>query len=117
MVQSREGLFYEPWQGRTQLRWVDTLDICSPNLSWLFRLGVYLYRRIATPSFILVWVMRGLGGLLDCLDAQHHVVCPVYVPPRRGDCLCFFCALFSPLNVEGVYNEPSPYCNCNSFDI
>ena len=34
--------------------------------------------------------MRGLGGLLDCLDAQHHVVCPVCVPPGRGDCLCVF---------------------------
>ena len=45
-------------------------------------------------------VMRGLGGLLDCLDAQHHVVCPVCVPPGRGDCLCVF-ALCFPLNVEG----------------
>ena len=51
--------------------------------------------------------MRGLGGLLDCLDAQHHVVCPVCVPRGRGDCLCVFCALSSLLNVEGVYNELS----------
>ena len=51
----RAGLFYAPWQGRTQLRWVDTLGICSPNLSWVFHLGVYPYRRIATPSYILVW--------------------------------------------------------------
>ena len=26
-----------------------------------------------------------------------------------------FCALFSPLNVEGVYNEHSLCCNCNSL--
>ena len=39
------------------------------------------------------------GGLLDCLDAQHHVVCPVYVPPGRGDCFCVFCALFRLPNV------------------
>ena len=26
-----------------------------------------------------------------------------------------FCALFSPLNVEEVYNEPSLCCNCNSL--
>ena len=41
-------------------------------------------------------LMRGLGGLLDCLDAQHHVVCPVYVPPERGDCLCVFELCFPP---------------------
>ena len=35
----------------------------------------------------LQFVMRGLGGLLDCLGAQHHVVCPVCVPPGRGDSL------------------------------
>ena len=41
-------------------------------------------------------MMRGLGGLLDCLDAQHHVVCPVCVPPGRGDCLCVFALCFPP---------------------
>ena len=41
-------------------------------------------------------LMRGLGGLLDCLDAQHHVVCPVCVPPGRGDCLCVFGLCFPP---------------------
>ena len=39
-------------------------------------------------------LMRGLGGFLDCLDAQHHVVCPVCVPPGRGDCLCVFVPCF-----------------------
>ena len=39
-------------------------------------------------------MMRGLGGLLDCLDAQHHVVCPVCVPPGREDCLCVFAPCF-----------------------
>ena len=43
-----------------------------------------------------VKVMRGLGGLLDCLDAPHHVVCPVCVPPGRGDCLCVFVLCFPP---------------------
>ena len=61
--------------------------------------------------------MRGLGGLSDCLDAQHHVVYPVCVPPGRGDCLCVFVLCFPPSNVEGVYNEPSLCCNCNSFDV
>ena len=28
---------------------------CSPNLSWVFRSGVYPCRRIATPSCILLW--------------------------------------------------------------
>ena len=40
MVQSRAGLLYEPWQGRTQLRWVNTPGICSPSLSLVFRSGV-----------------------------------------------------------------------------
>ena len=48
--------------------------------------------------------MRGLGGLLDCLDAQHHVVCPVCVPPGRGDCLCVFALCFPP-QCRGVYND------------
>ena len=39
-------------------------------------------------------LMRGLGGLLDCLDALHHVVCPVCVPPGRGDYLCVFLLCF-----------------------
>ena len=41
-------------------------------------------------------VMRGLGGLLDCLDAQHYVVCPVCVPPGCGDCLYVFVLCFPP---------------------
>ena len=61
--------------------------------------------------------MRGLGGLLACLDAQHHVVCPVCVPPGRGGLFMCFCALFSLLNVEGVYNEQSLCFNCNSFYV
>ena len=40
--------------------------------------------------------MRGFGGLLDCLDAQHHVVCLVCMPPGRGDCLCVFALCFPP---------------------
>ena len=40
------------------------------------------------------------GGLLDCFDAQHHIVCTVCVPPRRGDYFVCFCVLFCLLNVE-----------------
>ena len=40
------------------------------------------------------------GGLLDCLDDHFHVVCPVCVPPGRGDCFVCFCVLFCLLNVE-----------------
>ena len=40
--------------------------------------------------------MRGLGGLLDCLAAQNHVVCPVCVPPGRGDCSCVLRLVFPP---------------------
>ena len=40
------------------------------------------------------------GGLLDCLDDHFHVVCPVCVPPGRGDCFVYFCVLFRLLNVE-----------------
>ena len=47
-------------------------------------------------------LMRGLGGLLDCLDAQHHVVCPVCVPPGRGDCLCVFASVFPPQCRGGI---------------
>ena len=35
------------------------------------------------------------GGLLDSLDAQHHVVCPVCMPPGRGDSLCVFAPCFA----------------------
>ena len=55
MVRSVAGLFYSPWQGRTQLQWVETPGLCSPSLSDVFRLGVSPYRRIATTSCILVW--------------------------------------------------------------
>ena len=47
-------------------------------------------------------VMRGLGGLLDRLDAQQHVVCPVCVPPGRGDCLCVFALCFPPQCRGGI---------------
>ena len=39
------------------------------------------------------------GGLLDCLDDQYHFVCPVCVPPGRGDYFVCFCALFRLPNV------------------
>ena len=38
-------------------------------------------------------------GLLDCLDDQYHFVCPVCVPPGRGDYFVCFCALFRLPNV------------------
>ena len=57
------------------------------------------------PGFIFVWVGYVLGddhsliggsddawsgGLLDCLNNHFHVVCPMHVPPRRGDSfVCF----------------------------
>ena len=55
------------------------------------------------------WWIVGLFGCpasccLSCLRA----------PWTWGLFMCF-CALFSPLNVEGVYNEPSPCCNRNSL--
>ena len=40
MVRSAVGLFYSPWQGRTQLHWVDTPGLRSPSLSDVFGLGV-----------------------------------------------------------------------------
>ena len=55
MVQSVAGLFSSPWQQRTQLQWVDTPGIWSPNLSDVFHLAVSPYKRIATTSYILVW--------------------------------------------------------------
>ena len=39
---------------------------CSPNLSWIFRSGVYPYRRIATPSCILC-----MGMLSDTSHKLH----------------------------------------------
>ena len=39
------------------------------------------------------------GELLDCLDAQHHVVYLVCVPPGRGDCFVYFSALFCLLTL------------------
>ena len=48
------------------------------------------------------YLMRGLGGLLDYLDAQHHVVCPVCVSPGRGDCLCVFVLCFPPQCRGGI---------------
>ena len=38
--------------------------------------------------------------------------CPLDV----GIVYVFLCSVF-PLNVEGVYNELSLCCNCNSFDV
>ena len=80
--------------------------------------------------FISVWVGYVLGddhslmggsddawtwwivGLFGC-PASCCMSC-VRAPWTWGLFMCF-CALFSPLNVEGVYNEPSPCCNCNSL--
>ena len=46
--------------------------------------------------------MRGLGGLLDCLDAQHHVVCPVCVPLDVGIVYVFLCSVFPPQCRGGI---------------
>ena len=51
-------------------------------------------------------------GLFGC-PASCCVSC-VCAPWTWGLFMCF-CALFSPLNVEGVYNELSLYLNCNSL--
>ena len=39
------------------------------------------------------------GGLLECLDDQYHFVCPVCMPPGRGDYFVCFCVLFRLPNV------------------
>ena len=49
-------------------------------------------------------------GLFGC-PASCCMSC-VRAPWTWGLFMCF-CALFSPLNVEGVYNEHSHCCNCN----
>ena len=51
-------------------------------------------------------------GLFGC-PASCCMSC-VRAPWTWGLFMCF-CALFSPLNVEGVYNEHSLCCNCNSL--
>ena len=66
MVQSRAGLFYEPWQGRTQLRWVDTPGICSPNLSWLFCSGV-----LSLQEDCHTFLYPSVGMLLDTSHELH----------------------------------------------
>ena len=51
-------------------------------------------------------------GLFGC-PASCCMSC-VRAPWTWGLFMCF-CALFSLLNVEEVYNEQSPCCNCNSL--
>ena len=41
-------------------------------------------------------VMHGLGGLLDSLDAQHHVEMSCVCAPGLGDYFCVFLCLVSP---------------------
>ena len=53
-------------------------------------------------------------GLFGC-PASCCMSC-VRAPWTWGLFVCF-CALFSPLNVEGVYNELSLCLNCNSFGV
>ena len=53
-------------------------------------------------------------GLFGC-PASCCLSC-VRAPWTWGLFMCF-CALFSLLNVEEVYNEHSPCCNCNAFDV
>ena len=82
MVRSAAGLFSSSWQGRTQLQWVDTPGIWSPNLSDVFCLRVSPYRRIATTSYILVWgccQMRPMSFILVMPGGKPTVLVLVYL--------------------------------------
>ena len=82
MVRSAAGLFYSPWQGRTQLQWVDTPGIWSPSLSDVFRSGVSPYRKNATPSCILVWgccQMRLMSFILVMPKGKPAILVLVYL--------------------------------------
>ena len=67
---------------------------------------VKLYFYLSITDAWTWWIV----GLFGC-PASYCMSC-VCAPWTWGLFMCF-CALFSPLNVEGVYNEPSLCCNCN----
>ena len=46
--------------------------------------------------------MRGLGGLLDCLDAQHHLYVLFTCPLDVGILYMFFCSVFPPQCRGGI---------------
>ena len=82
MVRSVARLFSSPWQGKTQLQWVDTPGIWSSNLSDVFCSGVSPYRKIATTSCILVWgccQMHLMSFILVMAGGKPAVLVLVYL--------------------------------------